>query len=320
MQRRTFLPLIGSALLGAGSTGLAANNPSSPRPAGKATLATAPIDVEGDWGGSLPNAALTVMNRMRDACLAGVRLVSDRQPERIRVDNHAREPPHIWLHFDSAPFAWIVVDIGPRDWSKLAYQFGHELGHVLCNMWSPQGNSANPTAAAWLEEALVEAFSIRGLGPLADRWASDPPFPGDSAFAGAIRQYRSDLETHYQKIAADEGASADLKAWLSAHGAALLGNAAIGGPASGAVTAVLAEMAADPAGIEAMGALNRWPPQRGMSIEDYLASWTKSSASSQGQGTGGMTRARIARQSSRRTRRFSGGEADRLTFARRVPP
>jgi hypothetical protein len=280
MERRTFLPLIGSALVctaGPSAAGPAADDQSAPPVSGKAILAAAPIEVGGDWGGSLPQAALTVVSRTRDACL-GFRLVSDRQPERIRVDNHSKEPPHIWLHFDRAPFAWIVVDIGPRDWSKLAYQFGHEFGHVVCNIWSPEGNSANPSAAAWLEEALAEAFSIRGLGALADSWANDPPFPGDSAFAGPIRQYRDHLVTKYQTIAAEQGAIAHLAAWFRARSEALASNGDINGPASGAVTAVLAEMTADPVGIEALGALNRWPPQRGLSLDDYLRLWTQSSA------------------------------------------
>jgi hypothetical protein len=281
MQRRTLLPLIGSALVCAtqsSGAGPVADGPSPPRPAGKATLADAPIEVGGDWDGSLPHSALVVVSRMREACLSGVRLVSDRQAERIRVDNHAKEPPHIWLHFDRAPFAWIVVDIGPRDWSKLGYQFGHEFGHVLCNIWSPEGNSAEPPAAAWLEEALAEAFSIRGLGLLADSWATNPPFPGDSAFASAIRQYRENLVTKYQTIAAEQGASTDLTAWFRVRREALAGNGDIAGPAAGAVTAVLAEMTADPAGIEALGALSRWPPESGRSVEDYLSLWTQSAA------------------------------------------
>jgi hypothetical protein len=281
MRRRTFLHLIGSTLFCAawpGAMGRAATDRSPPRLAGNATLATAPIEVQGDWAGSLPHSALLVVSRMREACLAGVRLVSDRQPERIRVDNHTQGPPHIWLHFDRTPFAWIIVDIGPRDWSKLAYQFGHEFGHVVCNLWSPEGNSANPSASAWLEEALAEALSVRGLGQLADSWARDPPFPGDSAFAGAIRQYWNNLVAKYQTIAAEQGATDNLAAWFRARRGALESNGDIRGPASGAVLAVLAEMMADPAGIEALGALNRWSPQIGLSLEDYLRLWTRSCA------------------------------------------
>jgi len=280
MQRRTFLLPFGSALLSAANPG-GAGQPQGDlppaRPAGKPTLATVPIEVGGDWGASLPGAAQAVLSHMRDASISGVRVVSDRQPERIRVDNYAREPPHIWLHFDHKPFAWIIVDIGERDWSRLAYQFGHEFGHVMCNIWSPEGNSANPSAAAWLEEALAEAVSIRGLGALADRWATNPPFPNDQAFAGAIRQYRDHLVTKYRTSAAEAGAT-DLKAWFRGNREVLAANGDIGGPTSAAVSAVLAEMTTDPAGIEALGALNRWPPQSGLSLEDYLSLWTRSSA------------------------------------------
>src|ERR1700720_4434692 len=56
------------------------------------------------------------------------------------------------------------VDIGEGDWSKLAYQFGHELGHVMANSWQPHAKPKVP--CQWLEEALVEALSTlaRGIG------------------------------------------------------------------------------------------------------------------------------------------------------------
>jgi hypothetical protein len=78
-----------------------------------------------------------VLSRARQPCLAGLKLVSDRQPAKILVDNHTDGAPAIWLHDDPADTAWIIVDVSPLDWSKLAYQFGHELGPVLCNSCSP---------------------------------------------------------------------------------------------------------------------------------------------------------------------------------------
>src|SRR5450432_859612 len=121
MWRRTLFTMIGSAVLP--GTRLAAENRIPPGIATGPTLATVPIEVVGDWGGSLPGSALAVVTRMRAVSLAGVRLLSDRQPGRLRVDSHSSGPPHIWLHDDGTSIAWIVVDIGPRDWSKLAYQF-----------------------------------------------------------------------------------------------------------------------------------------------------------------------------------------------------
>jgi hypothetical protein len=179
----------------------------------KITLLTAPVEIVGPWGDSLPQAARQVVLWMRAACLAGVELKSDRQPERLRIEDHTSGPPAIWLHAQPPTTAWVIVDIGTRDWCKLAYQFGHELGHVFANSWNAAAWPRPP--CQWLEESLVEAFSIRGLGHLADEWARDPPFYGDAAFSGAIRQYRSDLIERYRKAGGGiEGAA--LAGWLRA--------------------------------------------------------------------------------------------------------
>lgn len=274
MRRRRLVPLAGSAALCA--TRLAAEDRVPQYPDGKATLASAPIEVQGDWGGSLPLSARTVVTRMRDVSLAGLCLLSDRQPERLRVDSHTTGPPHIWLHFDGAPLAWIVVDVGPRDWSRLAYQFGHELGHVLCNSWGPDAKPRTP--CQWLEEALVEAFAVRGLGRLAQSWAENPPFAGDSAFAASIGQYRDAIITAYRTVAAEQGAAANLAAWFDARRSALESDGGVAGPARAAVPAMLAELEANPAGIDGLGALNRWPGRSGVPIEDYLRLWKRSCA------------------------------------------
>ena len=159
------------------------------------TLLSAPIELAGDWGHMLPRAADQVVERMRHACLDGVRLLSDRQPTRLRVDEHTSGSPAVWLHPDGSSMAWVIVDIGERDWSKLAYQFGHELGHVMANSWQPHAKPMPP--CQWIEEALVEAFSIRGLGRLAESWKQNPPFAGDNAFGDAIADYRENIIQRY---------------------------------------------------------------------------------------------------------------------------
>ena len=87
--------------------------------------------------------------------------------------------------------AWIIVDIGQQAWAQLAYQFGHELGHVMANSWQPHAKGASP--CQWLEEAIVEAFSLRGLGRLAESWKQNPPFANDSEFGKAIADYRENI-------------------------------------------------------------------------------------------------------------------------------
>ena len=136
MRRREFITMIAgsvAAILGTRGIGtarprsgdLATMTQLSPPIEQAPTLLSAPIELAGDWGHMLPRAADQVVERMRHACLDGVRLLSDRQPTRLRVDEHTSGSPAVWLHPDGSTMAWVIVDIGERDWSKLAYQFGH---------------------------------------------------------------------------------------------------------------------------------------------------------------------------------------------------
>ncbi len=243
--------------------------------ASSSTLLTGPIELAGDWGDTLPRAAEQVVERMRLACFDGVRLVSDRQPTRLRVDQHTSGQPAIWLHPDGTSMAWIIVDIGERDWSKLAYQFGHELGHVLANSWQRDAKPAPP--CQWLEEAMVEAFSLRGLGRLATGWKENPPFAGDNAFGDAIAEYRESIIRGYTALADGQGLTRDAAAWFADHRSEI----EIPGlnPFAQAMSrTILTEYEAAPDCVEALGALNRWPGRTGVPIAEYLKLWEASCA------------------------------------------
>jgi len=240
-----------------------------------ATLLSAPLELGGAWGGSRPSDAHAVISRMRKVCLSGIRLLSDRQPAKLRVDDQGSGPPHVWLHDDNPDTAWIVVDIGTRDWCKLAYQFGHELGHVLCNSWQRRDKPRLPSQQ--LEEALVEAFSIRGLGLLADDWELHPPFPHDAAFGAAIRKYRQDLIERYRKPAGGPPAI-DMCAWLRRNRDSLDHTGGVGLIEGPEILQILAEYEGDRTCVEDLGAVNRWPARSGVPLEEYLTLWRASCA------------------------------------------
>jgi hypothetical protein len=269
MRRRRFLSLLGAGMMLPLKTADA-------RPIScDVTLLTARLEIEGTWGGSALADVAVVIERMRTACLSGVALLSDHQPEKLRVDNRSGISPSIWLHTESPTTGWINLIVGPRDWCKLAYQFGHELGHVLCNSWDADSRPRTP--CQWIEEALVEAFSLRGLGLLADSWSHAPPFPNDAAYAGSIRNYREGIVASYRKAAQDQRAGTGFGSWFRTHKEFLDEHGGLD-DARGAVSTMLGLLESDATMIADLGGLNRWPGRSGVPLRDYLALWQKSCA------------------------------------------
>lgn len=239
------------------------------------TLRNVPIEVGGDWGGASANDVRAVVARARETCLERVRLVSDRQPNRLLVEEQQSGRPHIWLHEDHPQTAWIVVDIAALHWSQLAYQFGHELGHVLCNSWVRDSKLEPPSR--WLEEAMAEAFSIRGLGLLATSWQRRPPFPNNSGYAKSLQKYRDDLIAKYRSEEGD-GPVGDVAAWFHRNRPALDKANGVGRSEGQAIVAIADLLEDDPDCVSDMGAVNRWPERSAVPIERYLQLWQDSCA------------------------------------------
>lgn len=163
--------------------------------------------------------------------------------------------------------AWIIVDIGERDWSKLAYQFGHELSHVTANNWQADAKPAPP--CQWLKEAMVEAFSPRGLGLFAKSWKTDLPFAGDNAFGDAIAGYREDIIIRYSRLADSQGLARDSAAWFSDNRSAVRPSQSL---------TILAQYHQAPDSVEALGAFNCWPERTAVPASQYLQRWKASCA------------------------------------------
>jgi hypothetical protein len=272
--RRSLLATAAASLIAGGAD--ARNRPEATMPASppKTTLLTAPIELAGNWGKMIPHSADEVVELMRHACLDDVRLVSDRQPARLRVDEHTSGTPAIWLHSDPATTAWVIVDIGERAWSQLAYQFGHELGHVFSNSWRADARPSPP--CQWLEEAMVEAFSLRGLGRLAQAWKTSPPFPGDNAYGDAIARYHQDVIDKYRQFGVEQGGIEDFGKWFRRNKKDIEAEDGILPHAQAAAVVILAEYERQPTCVEALGALNRWPGRSAVSVNEYLQAWKAS--------------------------------------------
>ena len=245
----------------------------NPQPIGAGpSLFLAPLELAGAWGMSPPNAVIRVLLRARDVSLSGIELFSDRQPKTIRIESRADGFPAIWLHESNPDMAWILVTIGACDWCQLVYQFGHELGHVLCNSWDKLARPSAP--CQWFEESLAEAFTLRGLGLLAESWEHDPPFNGDADFANSIRQYRNDRIKRYEAQTPNQNCAS----WFHTARSVLDLRGGESGAEGPATLEILAELEKSNACVEDLGAVNRWPLRSAVPLEDYLALWEKSCA------------------------------------------
>ena len=89
-------------------------------------------------------------------------------------------------HCRFSPGDPFVVQLSARHrrWAKYAYQFAHELCHVLSNPERLRGNPNN-----WFVEALCELSSVFTLRQMAEKWRTQPPFPHWASFAASLASY-----------------------------------------------------------------------------------------------------------------------------------
>lgn len=146
-----------------------------------------------DWAGSSPSNVQAVLDSVIDTYSA---FTGGRQLGKITVRNN---PSTVSGNGINAPFALfekgsngetqITLKIeGPYRWAQMAYQFAHEVGHLLSNTKAP----FNGTGNLWFEEALNEALNLFVMDEMGNRWATNPPYPNWASYAPELKQYVAD--------------------------------------------------------------------------------------------------------------------------------
>ena len=94
--------------------------------------------------------------------------------------------PYPMTHCRLSPDDLFRVQLTARDklWAQFAYQFAHELCHVLSNLERLRGNPNN-----WFVEALCELSSVFTLRKMAERWRTQPPYPNWASDAASLAGY-----------------------------------------------------------------------------------------------------------------------------------
>jgi hypothetical protein len=80
----------------------------------------------------------------------------------------------------------IRLNVGKTFWAQYAFQFSHELCHVLSRY------DADPHGNDWFEESICELASLYTLRKMGATWKTDPPFEHWKDYAKHLTAYAND--------------------------------------------------------------------------------------------------------------------------------
>ena len=102
----------------------------------------------------------------------------------VRPTNNIGDPPVTSYRTSSeAPYP-IFLSARNKEWSKFAYQFSHELCHVISKYERLRANANN-----WFLEALCEVASMFTLRRMAEGWLDCPPYANWAEYSQSLASY-----------------------------------------------------------------------------------------------------------------------------------
>ncbi|MGB1255252.1 MAG: hypothetical protein ACPG51_05275 [Thiolinea sp.] len=164
------------------------------------TLAFAPLGnlkVESEWGNADPKDVKAVLDSANQVISA---YVGSRSLGTVIVRNDPKGPISLYERGPANEYI-VLLDVKGRYWAQLAYQFAHEMCHLLTNYdLAPN----NVTRQQWFEESICEAFSLFVLERMAEQWAVEAPYPNWKSYARELKRYaESMLKQEHRTFAPD---------------------------------------------------------------------------------------------------------------------
>lgn len=154
-----------------------------------------------------------------------------------------------------------------REWANYAYEFGHELTHILHNH-EHHKYSATLKYHQWFEEAICEAASLYVLERLAVEWKIAPPRPEWSAYAPKFRTAAQRFFTEKHRVLPP---NTSLTAWFEQSEKNVRDNPYVRGHNEVVANILLPLFLEDPQIWDAIGYLN--PGSKGATFREYLEGW-----------------------------------------------
>ncbi len=212
---------------------------------------------EGGWGDASVADVEAVLRSAADqlsSATGSVQLSAIRvEPSGGPIVLHRRDP-------DGAIRVRLAVQ--GRRWAQMSYQFGHEMGHILC------GFDEDPDPHHWLEEAACEAISLLTLRKMARQWLEEPPYPNWKSYGEHLQSYAAGV---ISSGSLDEGAS--FSDWFAENRERLPQQPLPRDLIRVVAVEWLALMEKHPYALRALTKLNKGTPQAQESLGDALERW-----------------------------------------------
>ncbi|MEC8044024.1 MAG: hypothetical protein VX130_05470 [Verrucomicrobiota bacterium] len=143
-----------------------------------------------DWGNGHPDDIKKVLESTASVLFRyGVQVPNPS----ILVGQSANGPIVLHQRGDKGEYL-INLNTKDRYWCQYAFQFSHELGHILCGF--KKGDSSN----MWFEESLCEVASLFSLLQLQLLWREKPPYPNWISYAPEFKKYVEQRISQNQKF------------------------------------------------------------------------------------------------------------------------
>ncbi len=169
-----------------------------------------------------------------------------------------------------------LVRLSARDrrWAQFAYQFGHELCHVMSN-YGVRAGGGTARRNQWFEEALCETAALFALRAMSRTWRRAAPFPGWEDYAPELRAYAERLASEpHRRLPEGWGAGR----WLEAHLERMARDPYRRQDNEVVAGLMLPLFEEDPGRWAALYALNRHPGDADAELPRYLRHWYRNAA------------------------------------------
>jgi hypothetical protein len=192
--------------------------------------------------------------------------IPQERPIRMRVVPSAEAPQVDYRRAGDGEFT-VRLNVRDRHWAQFAFQFAHELGHIVSHYERRNDNNLG-AENQWFEEAVCEAASLFVLARMAETWKVDPPYPNWKDFAPSLADY---VAKRMQEV--DAPSDGRMPAWFADNRDALRVDPYLRDRNRIVAAHLLRMLERDPARWEAMRYLNLGRPDAANSFEAYLENW-----------------------------------------------